>query len=178
MKPDNEYGLMIEPVVRYGTEYIEVRVCRRDPEYAHPIGCPSDGDSFVGYGTPRHLLGLVLDGLGMYGFITETGEPDFIAYDVEFRDVHSANLQKLGRMQKALKKVMGQIYKECASQPGDKFTAIATALKLSFAVERIVHGNRYGEDWRWMSIPEGRNRYRELIEDKVSAARERKKENA
>jgi hypothetical protein len=30
MTKDHEYGLLIEPVNRYGTEYIEVRVCRRE----------------------------------------------------------------------------------------------------------------------------------------------------
>ena len=40
MKPDGDYGLLIEPVNRYGTEYIEVRVCRRDHEHDYPVGCP------------------------------------------------------------------------------------------------------------------------------------------
>jgi hypothetical protein len=60
-----------------------------------------------------------------------------------------------------------------AREPGDKYMALAKALKLSFAVERI---KRTGNDggWRWMSVEEGRNRYRALIEDVVAEAVARK----
>jgi hypothetical protein len=172
-KPDDQYGLLIERVNRYGTEYVEVRVARREDRYEHPVGCPSDGDNFLGYGTPKHLLGLVVDGLGMYGFISETAEPSFIAYDVEFRDVHSAGERKLHGMLKALKRVKTRVEKDEAREPGDKFMAFAKSLKLSFAVERIKR-NGNGDDWRWMSVEEGRNRYRANIESAVAEAVARK----
>jgi hypothetical protein len=173
MKPDGQYGLLIEPVNRYGTEYIEVRVCRRDNEREFPMGCPSDGDNFYGYGTPKHLLGLVVDGLGMRGFISDTGEPSYIAYDIEFHDVHAISERKLKSMAKAIRKVNAKIEKDEAREPGDKYMALAKALKLSFAVERIKRvGN--SDDWRWMSVEEGRNRYRALIEEAVAAAIARK----
>jgi hypothetical protein len=172
-KPDDQYGLLIEKVIRYGTEYVEVRVARREERYEHPVGCPSDGDLYLGYGTPKHLLGLVVDGLGMYGFISETGEPAYIGHDIEFRDVHSSDERKLNGMLKAIKRVKARIEKDEAREPGDKFMALAKALKLSFAVERIKrNGNE--QDWRWMSVEEGRNRYRAIIEEAVAAAVERK----
>jgi hypothetical protein len=168
-KKDDEYGLVIEPVNRYGTEYIEVRVCRRSDEHEHPIGCPSDGDMFAGYGTPKHLLGLVVDGLGMYGFISDSGEPSYIAHEIEFRDNHAMDERKLNGMLKAIKRVKARIEKDQAREPGDKLMSLASALKLSFVVERIKrHGN--ADDWRWMSVAEGRNRYRALIEEAVAAA--------
>jgi hypothetical protein len=172
-KPDDQYGLLIERVQRYGTEYVEVRVARREARYEHPVGCPSDGDNFLGYGTPKHLLGLVLDGLGIYGFVSETGEPAYIAHDVEFRDVHSSGETKLARMLKAIKRVKARIEKDEAREPGDKFMALAKSLKLSFAVERIKR-NGDQQDWRWMSVEEGRNRYRTLIENAVTEAVARK----
>lgn len=173
MKKDDEYGLLIEPVNRYGTEYIEVRITRREERYDHPVGCPSDGETILGYGTPKHLLGLVVDGLGMFGFISETGEPSYIGYDVEFRDVHSCGERKLGGMLKALKRVKARIEKDEAREPGDKFMALAKSLKLSFAVERIKR-NANADDWRWMSVEEGRNRYRAMIEEAVANAVARK----
>jgi len=172
-KPDDEYGLLIEKVIRYGTEYVEVRVARREDRYDHPVGCPSDGSLFIGYGTPKHMLGLVVDGLGMYGFVSETGEPTFIGADVEFRDVHSGDQTKLERMLKAIKRVKARIEKDDAREPGDKFMAMAKALKLSFAVERIKR-NSNSDDWRWMPIAEGRNRYRAMIEESVAEAVARK----
>ena len=174
-KPDDQYGLLIERVIRYGTEYIEVRVARRDDSHEYPIGCPSDGDNFYGYGTPKHMLGLVVDGLGMYGFVSdgEFREPDFIGAEIEFRDVHSAGVTKLNAMLKALKRINARVEKDEAREPGDKFMALAKALKLSFAVERIKR-NGDSDDWRWMSVEEGRNRYRALIEETVAAAVARK----
>jgi hypothetical protein len=171
MKPAEEYGLLIEPVQRFGTEYIEVRVVRRDPEREYPIGCPSEAEMFYSSGVPKHLLGLVLDGLGMYGFITDGKDPAFIAHDIEFRDVHSSGESKLKAMLKAIRKVKARVEKDNAREPGDKFMAFAASLKLTFAVERIKRtGNGDPDNWRWMSIAEGRNRYRDMIEQAVAAA--------
>ena len=172
-KPDDQYGLLIEKVIRYGTEYVEVRVARREERYDHPVGCPSDGDNFLGYGTPKHMLGLVVDGLGMYGFVSETGEPCFIGAEIEFRDVHALDETKLARMLKAIKRVKARVEKDEAREPGDKFMALAKSLKLSFAVERIKR-NSSPDDWRWMSVEEGRNRYRALIDGVVDEAKARK----
>lgn len=174
-KRDDEYGLLIEKVIRYGTEYVEVRVTRREERYEHPVGCPSDGDNFLGYGTPKHLLGLVVDGLGMYGFVSdgEFRDPEFIGADIEFREVHSIGERKLHGMLKAIKRVKARVEKDEAREPGDKFMALAKSLKLSFAVERIKrNGNE--QDWRWMSVEEGRNRYRALIDGVVEEAKARK----
>ena len=174
-KPDDQYGLLIEKIIRYGTEYVEVRVARRDAERDFPIGCPSDGDNFLGYGTPKHMLGLVVDGLGMYGFVSD-GEfraPEFIGADIEFREVHSITERKLKSMVKAIRKVNARVEKDEAREPGDKFMALAKALKLSFTVERIKRNGDDG-DWRWLSIEEGRNRYRALIEQTVAEAVARK----
>lgn len=173
MTKEHEYGLLIEPVNRYGTEYIEVRVVRRDENHDYPIGCPSGGETIFGYGCPKHMIGLAVDGLGMYGFISDSGEPAYIACDVEFRDVHAFGEGALSRMLKAIKKVNARVEKDRAREPGDKFVALAKALKLSFAVERIARRSN-GDDWRWMSVEEGRNRYRTLIEEAVAAAVARK----
>ena len=173
MKPVHEYGLLIERVNRYGTEYVDVRLARREPQYDHPVGCPSDGEMLFGYGCPRHLIGLALDGLGMFGFVSDSGDPAFIAHDVEFRDVHASSEAKLRRMMTAIKRVNTRIEKADAREPGDKFMALASALRLSFAVERIKR-NGDADDWRWMPVTEGRNRYRALIEQAVGEAVERK----
>ena len=174
-RPDDQYGLVIERVNRYGTEYVEVRVARREEKYEHPIGCPSEVESFYGYGIPKHMLGLLVDGLGMYGFVSdgEFSAPEFIAADIEFRDVYSAGERKLNGMLKAIKRVKARVEKDEAREPGDKFMALAKALKLSFACERIKR-NGNSDDWRWMSVEEGRNRYRSLIEETVAEAVARK----
>jgi hypothetical protein len=173
VKPDHEFGLMIEPVNRHGTEYVEVHVVRREPGRDAPLGCSGDGEDFLGYGTPKHLLGLVLDGLGMYGFVSESSDVAFIGHEVEFRNVYATDERKLSRMLKAIKRVNAQLAKDDAREPGDKLVALAKALKLTFVVER-VGPPRHDPDWRYMTIAEGRNRYRTRIEDAVLAATTRR----
>lgn len=176
-KPDDQYGLLIERTNHYGTNYVEVRVVRRREEDGDvPLGCSGDGEWVLGYGCPKHMLGLAVDGLGMYGFVTDGKDPAFIAYDVEYRNVHAFDERKLGRMAKAIKRVNARIEKDQARDPGDKFMAFAKALKLSFAVVRI--GERRPNvtpDWSFISIAEGRNRYRQMIDEAVAAAIERQR---
>src|SRR6187401_2118941 len=72
-KPDVEYGLLIERVEEYGSEKVTVHVVRRrEADGNVPLGCSGDGESYLGYGCSKHLLGLVVDGLGMYGFVSDS----------------------------------------------------------------------------------------------------------
>ena len=174
MKPDDEYGLLIERVNRHGTEYIDVRLARRDDKRDYPLGLPSDGETLFGYGCPKHLIGLALDGLGMYGFVSDHGDPAFIAYDIEFRDVHASGEAKLARMLKAIKRVNARVAKDQAREPGDKLMALAKALKLSFAVIRVGKPGTNPPEWKFMPIADGRNHYRHLIEQAVAEAVARK----
>ena len=129
-----------------------------------------------GYGCPKHMLGLVVDGLGLYGFISDS-DACYIGGGVEFRDVHNIDEAKLGRMLKAIKRVNIRIEKDRATEAGDKLMAFAKALKLSFVVQRIGERRR-DPDWRFMSIEEGRNRYRAMIEEAQAEVAARKVRNA
>jgi len=157
-----EYGLMLARTNFYGTEYIEVHVVRREEGRDAPLGCSGDGEQFYDSGAPKHLIGLRLDGLGMYGFVSDGKDPAFIGNDVEYRNVYAMDERKLRGMVKTIKRINDRIQKTEAREPGDKLMAFAAALKLSFVVERI--GRAPNLDWRYMSVVEGRNRYRDLIE--------------
>jgi hypothetical protein len=173
-KPDDEYGLLIDRINQHGTEYVTVHVVRRRAEDGDvPLGCSGDGETYLGYGCPKHLLGLVVDGLGMYGFVSDSGDAAYIGYDVEFRNVYASDERKLGRMLKAIKRVNARIEKDEARDPGDKFMAFASALKLSFAVHRVGE-RRSSPEWRFMSVAEGRNCYRQMIENAVAEVVARK----
>jgi hypothetical protein len=175
-KPDDQYGLLIERSNHYGTNYVEVRVVRRrDEDGDVPLGCSGDGEMIKGYGCPDHLLGLALDGLGMYGFVSDSGDAAFIGDNVEFRNVYASTETKLARMLKAIKRVNARIEKDDAREPGDKFMAFAKALKLSFAVHQIgERRTNVTPEWRFMSIAEGRNYYRQMIESAVADVTARK----
>ena len=173
-KKDDEYGLMIDREFRYGNERVEVHVVRRREEDGdRPLGCSGDGELYYGNGCPKHLLGLVVDGLGMYGFVSDRDPFDFIGDDVEFRNVYAMDERKLGRMSKAIKRVNARIDKDQAREPGDRLVSFAKALKLTFVVERIGERRR-DPDWRFMTIEEGRNRYRAMIADATAEAKARK----
>ena len=176
MKKDDEYGLLIGRSNDHGSERVEAHIVRRevDSERSYPMGCSGDGECFAGYGCPKHLLGLALDGLGMYGFVSDHGEPEYIGYEVEYRNVFAAGEAKLTRMVKAIKRVNARVAKDEAREPGDKFMAMAKALKLSFAVIRIGE-RRSNPDWRFMTITEGRNLFRQMIDDAVAEVTARKR---
>jgi hypothetical protein len=163
----NEYGLLIERTNSYGTEYIEVRVCRRDGERDFPLGC-TDTDFFDAE-TPKHMVGLSVDGLGMYGFVSISSDrAAFIGYEPYFRNTYSADAPRLRRMLKTITLVNARIRKNEAYEAGDKFAALAQALKLTFVVERVSTSNN--THWHWMTAAEGRNRYRGIIDTAVANA--------
>jgi len=174
-RPTKEYGLMIDRSHNYGTDYVEVHVVRREPGKDFPLGCDSDGEGhFADTGTPKHMFDMRLDGLGMYGFVSEHGEPCFIGTDVEYRNVFAMDERKLRGMVKTVKRVNDKIEKLQAREPGDRFMAFASAFKLSFAVHRIGPKRPYPE-WRWMSLTEGRNYYRDQIAAAIAETVNRKK---
>lgn len=162
-KSNRSFGLMLERKTNMGTRYVTVTMMSRKNGENHPLGC---GDN--SWERPKHLSELYLDGLGLYGFVTDRDQFDYIGADLEFRDVYAIDGDKARRMLKTLTKVNRLIFAGAAYEPGDKLMAIAKALKLDFVVERVNPAKRFGSswndmDWRFMTVEEGRNRYRTLI---------------
>ncbi|MBO0716108.1 MAG: hypothetical protein J2P55_02075 [Rhizobiales bacterium] len=172
-----QIGLLVRHVNRHGTPYVEVLLCSREGDADDPRGI---SDSPTNYDLPKHLQGLALDGLGIYGFVSQYRDGDdglcsFIGAEAEYRDVYCVEQARAERMFKTLKKINARIAKDRAYEPGDKFAALANVLRLDFVVEdRQNDLPRSGERWRWMTVPEGRNRYRELIEAAKQAETEKR----
>ena len=168
--PQRLFGLLVRHSVRYGSRYIDVLVCSKEPGAdfeAAPLGVSDDSFS---YERPKHLADVALDGLGMYGFITDMRNDDglcgFIGDSIEYRDVFSIDARKAGRMHKLLKRINSALDKAKAYEPGDRFAVLAKLLKLDFVVEdRKDDLPRSGQRWRYMTVAEGRNRYRQMIEE-------------
>jgi len=168
-----EYGLLIRHEISYGTDYVKVSVSAREPDKDYPLGCSSDGESEYDRNVPKHMHGLMVDGLGMAGFVNECGgDVNFIGHEIEFRDVFAIDIPKANRMLRTLKKVVARMHKDQAREPGDRFISLAKALKLSFAV--IDRGRDHPDRWGWMSITEGRDRYRNLITETIETVKKRK----
>jgi len=167
MTKQRQFGLLVRNSSRYGTRYVEVHICSKEAgadDYAAPLGVT---DSYSE--RPKHLTDVALDGLGIYGFISDMRRDDglcsFIGDNIEFRDVFAIDERKAGAMLKTLKRVNRALDKAKAYEPGDRFAALAAALKLDFVVEdRNDDLPRNGQRWRYMTVAEGRNRYRQMIE--------------
>jgi len=176
------YGLLLRRTNEYGTERVEAYVVCREAGKDHPYGCSSDGENSYDSNVPKHLHGLQVDGLGMYGFVSDCTDQPFIGHEAEFRNIFAIDMAKAARIAKTLKRVLARIQKDSAYEPGDRLVSLAAALKLSFVVERkadasskLRWSSNYSEnDWRWMTIPEGRDRYRQLIAEAVADVRKAK----
>jgi hypothetical protein len=172
-RPMKEFGLILERHNHYGTEYVVARLISREGD--HPKGCSSDGERSWDGDVPKHLRDMQLDGLSLHGFITES-DCAYIGFEPEYRDVYSVNLPKAERMAKTLRRVIKRQRQDQAREPGDVMMSLANALKLSFAVKRIgkLQARDYADnDWNFMSIAEGRNAFRQMIDEAIAEMRVR-----
>jgi len=174
------YGLQIYTRYSHGCHHVSAMVMRREhsgDRQDQPLGISSD-DQYRAYrdNEPKHLVGLQMQGLGMDGFVSAeyAKSPDdihFIGHDIEYRDVYSIDLDDASRMLKTLKLVHKRAETDNSHEPGDLFASLCVALKLSWVCElRDNDTSRRFPEWRWMSVGEGRNRYRQLIAEAVSTA--------
>jgi hypothetical protein len=164
-----EYGLLIRKRDVFGTPHIMATVVCREKGRDAPLGCSSDGEAEWDEQVPKHLRGTALDGLSLDGHISDYGGGEFIGFTPEYREVFSMELPKLNRMAKTLKRVIKQKEKDESYEPGDTFVSFAKALKLSFAV--VNNENNADRPWHYMTIIEGRNCLRRMIDEAVTAFR-------
>jgi len=160
------YGLMIGTDTRHGSAYVTAKVLVREDDSPSPIN-PRDIESDI-WGAPKHMDGLSLDGLGLWGFWSDIGSQDFISFNYAlYRDVVQMEERQIKAMAKTITKVNMRIEKDAAREPGDVLFAFCAALKLDWVVER-TSGDRctYSDnEWHWMTPAEGRNRIRSIIQE-------------
>lgn len=171
-KPTDTYGLLIERAddpARFGlprTIRVRARLVRREADKQHPLNPPNED---FGADFPPHLKRMTLEDLAMLGWVSDYGAHDFIGYEPTYYNRYRIGLRNAERMVKTLKHIGKRFEKDAAFSAVDQFVSLCTALRLEFVVERIgdQHPGEYlysDHNWRWMSIAEGRNRYRAMIE--------------
>jgi hypothetical protein len=174
-----QFGLLLRSIPRYGSRYVEVVLCSRKPgagDDEAPLGVADDSCDPQ---RPKHLDTLALDGLGLYGFVSgyRDGGAElcpFIGDKAEYRNLYVIDERRAALMAKTLKKINAAMSKAKAYEPGDRFAVLAGALRLDFVVEdRERDLPRNGQRWRYMTVAEGRNRYREIIEQACATETER-----
>jgi len=173
-QPARSYGLLIRKHRPHGTLHVDVELVCREGDREAPLGVNME------YYWPKHLKGFELDGLGMHGFVSDTSFDDhdgklaFIGFGVEYHNVYTIVASKAARMLKTLKRIEAAIDKARAYEPGDKLATFAESLKLEFVVEDRRERFTDERRWLWLTVPEGRNRYRQLIEEARSEETERR----
>jgi hypothetical protein len=115
--------------------------------------------------TPFHV-GYYFYNLRMDGMVEEDGT--WFSSSPSFGSAYNVRMDDLDGMYATLRRITKGLEKDAAIEPGDRLVSIARSLKLDFvATKRPDQSN--GKYWFW-SIAEGRNRYRELIDERKKAA--------
>lgn len=160
------YGLVIQKRSNYG-EQLEIKVMCREGDDAHPIN-PRGVETSYDEDTPKHMRGLSLDGLTIDGFWSDMDDLKFIGFNyVEYMDRSYLKTDDINAMAKTLKKINKVLAAHDPREPADYLMALASALKLDWCVmvEGEAASSNYSlNSWHWMTIPEGRNALRHLIE--------------
>lgn len=164
----NTYGLLLRRYTEHGWECLTAELVRREGDHHAPRNV-SEGwieDS----NRPKHLQGFALAGLALDGHISNVSRDTFVLGSPAFKNVYLVDERDARRMVKTLKRVNAKLAADAAYSPEDKLISLCSALKLSFVVECRETNQRSSYDdnrWNWMTIGEGRNRYRALIAEMV-----------
>lgn len=172
MSDDNlSYGLLVNRVLRYGRDYLEVRVLSRRGDAEHPLNVPS----WYAFEGKPFLDGLLMSG-SVYSFSSDT-KASFSVDGPEFSDVGSVGLAKIKGMLKTMTTIVKRIEKEDAREPGDRFIAFARGVDAKWVViprKGRMERSSYDENrWAWYGLTDGRNAYRGLIAEMVAEEQQR-----
>jgi hypothetical protein len=167
-KIENTYGLLLRRYHEHGFECLTASLVRREGGHHAPRNV---SDSWMDDSQrPKHLQGIALDCLVLDGHLSSVSRDTFVLGPPSFKGVHHIDERDARRLVKTLKRVNAKLNADAAYTPEDMLVSLCNALKLSFMVECRDANQRSSYDdnrWNWMSIGQGRNRYRELIAEMV-----------
>jgi hypothetical protein len=167
-KIENTYGLLLRRYHEHGFECLTASLVRREGDHHAPRNVSDSwGDDNQ---RPKHLEGFALEGLALDGHISSVSRDTFVLGPPSFKGVHLVDERDARRMVKTLKRVNAKLAADAAYSPEDMLVSLCNALKLSFVVECRDTNQRSSYDdnrWNWMTIGQGRNRYRAIIAEMV-----------
>jgi hypothetical protein len=155
-EPEVTFGLMLEAKVVHGYRHVTATMMKRRGNDSHPLNC---GASWEKEERER-------DGLALEGYVS-TSDGQFVLGKPCYSGRHRIEAADAAAMASMLSKVTKAVIKAEAYEPGDVFMAFAKATGAAWAVCTLEDGARYSSysdtDWRWMSLAQGRDRFRTLI---------------
>jgi hypothetical protein len=169
-EPKKVVGLMVQRVMRHGTEYVDVSVMFRADDASYPRGC-----SWYAYEGKPYLDGLCIRG-SIHVPYQDSGPPVFYPDGALFYGQTSIGLAVSKAMTAMLAKIAKQVERDNAHEPGDVFLALARAVGAQWVCaphrDRVVGGEWRNTRWIWYGLTDGRNMYRSVIEGALREARE------
>ena len=167
--PARTYGLIIDVVGEYGTEYVTARILAREDQAAHPINPDSERESSL-RGAPKHAVGLRYDGLGLRGFCSyypaRDGGVELLGFGCpEYRDAYRVGIDDAKSILKTLTKVEKTFSRLVIHTPASALEALYVALDLDWVVVKTGGwGTSYStQTWRWTNLEEGQRILADLI---------------
>jgi hypothetical protein len=172
MKTDkNTYGLLLQTVNQYGSQHLVASLIRRKNDARYPVNC---SDGLFSEDRPVFMQKFQLDGLQMKGFISTATDKAFVGWEPAYYAVHAIHLSDAKRMVTTLRAIKTRIAKDAAYNDAvECFRSLCTVLKLDFMVECTSQhkASSYADNtWHWMTVAEGRNRYRQMIAEMLKQA--------
>lgn len=161
----NSYGLLLRTEHLHGNPYLIAEIVKREGEHHAPRNV-SDG-LWVEAGRPKHLDRLALGGLQMRGFVSDSQSPALIGWEPGYYNVYHVGQGEAEKMARTLALITKRARADAAYNAVDALASLCAALRLSFIVECKEDRARSSYDenrWHWMTVGEGRNRYRQLID--------------
>jgi hypothetical protein len=170
-EPKKVVGLMVQRVMRHGTEYVEVIVMQRQDDFDYPQGV----SSWYAYEEKPFLDGLKMQG---HIYVWEREKPSFTGSKPAYYNLYCVEASHAKAMCAMLTKIERQVSKDNASESGDLFLAFARAVGAQWVCtprrdHRVTGGEWSNTKWAWYGLTDGRNLYRHVIAEAVREEVER-----
>lgn len=168
------YGLLLRRYSQHGYDNIALTLVERRTVDGVEADAPRNPSS--SYDLPARYRGLRLEDLGLEGWFSTYAPHDFLCDGAAYRGVYKVDANTAASCLRTLKLIDKQIERDASCEPADILASLCAALRLTFVCEQVDDrpaGFYAAHEWRWLTVGEGRNRYRQLIregQEKLAAA--------
>lgn len=160
------YGLLLRRYSQHGYDNIALTLVERRTVDGVEQDAPRNASS--SYDTPPRYRGLRLEDLSLEGWFSSYAPHDFLCDGAAYRGVYKVDADTAAACLRTLKLIDKQVERDAAREPADILASLCTALRLTFVCEQVgdsLASSYDAHQWRWMTVGEGRNRYRQMIRE-------------